>query len=234
MAENYFEFLKENCGAAVIKNVCIRYPVVKKLEDSLKSEWGCYPELLSDADLLYDIAEVFRSSELVDFRSISTDFQKVYARCDAEQRSMRKSFRENSSLEYSKLFDILTEVCWLISSVEKCMSDRRKTLCLIRDFKEIAPIMKEYLEKMYNRAIENHDEYVYINDALEYKNDSIILKFSKSHYERTWQYIKEGWSIQELERELVWRKDQCLKLLRQYYCFTMTLAMAERTRRISR
>lgn len=235
MAENYFEYIKERYGSAVIKNVCKKYPVMGKLAASANTEWENYSDVLKDSELLYSIADIFRSKELLGYQKPSKDYERLYDRCETVQKSIRRIFRENGKLDYDQLFDSIVDLCWLIASFENSSSDPREDIILLSNMGDIPKCFANYMDWEYERAIEYHNRSVYIQEAIDYKKEkSIITRLQKEIYKESWQYIREGWTKRDLEQELWDCRNICSRHLTRYYCFTVTMALAEKIRRTCR
>lgn len=232
MADSYFEYTLSKCKSSVIKTVCARYQLKQWLQKSVKEEWSNYGEITNDSELIYEVAELFRRGELLRCCDVNGDSRIIYDRCISSILDIRINWRNGNGLDYDNLFDALADVCWMVASVYASERGRKENVILLCNQKQINESLRDYLEFLYDAAIHEHNESVYIGEGIQAKNEHPFLRYKYEYkYAESLRYINSDLTIQELENRKQLQKGFCSRHLTLYYGLTATAALADNIRK---
>ena len=232
MADSYFEYTLSKCRSSIIKMVCTRYEVKQKLQKSVTEEWNTYAGIISDRELLLNVSEFLKSGELFRCCYVYGDSERLYNRCMSSMRNILTDYRNSKSVTYDRLFDALTDVCWLIASVSASEQNRLDKVVLLSNQKQINIALKDYLELLYVAAIHEHNESVFVGEGIQAKNEHPFLPFRYDYkYQESARYVNSNLTPSELKEIQRQQQDFCTKHLTIYYGLTVTAALADNIRK---
>lgn len=228
MSDTYFEYTLLQCRSQKISNVCSRFSIRKRLLDSISEEWGGYNRIIRDYELMDAVDDIFRFGEITKGCGANEDFSNLYSRCESDYYALRRAWKNREGLDYDRLFDALVELCWLIASAYNSNQSNNRYIVLLDNRKQIVESVKLYLDDLYANAIQDHNESVYIAEAIRHKKEHTLApSFFDSQYPQSDWYIREGWTTKALEYEQQNFKTRCSLQLAQYYGLTATAALAD-------
>ena len=232
MPETYFEYTLSKCISHLTKNVCARYSSLVKLRNSPEKEWSEYTSITKDHELMYAVDDLFRFDEITKERDVAGDSSVLYGRCESNYYALRRAWRNRDGIDYELLFDILVELCWLLASAYNSKQKNDRYIVLLSDQNQIAESVKNYLATRYDEAIKEHKESIYIAEAIRHKKEHTwIPSFYDSQYPQSDCYIREGWTLNDLENARLRYKSDCSHHLALYYGLTATAVLAYNYRR---
>ena len=232
MTNTYFEYALSNCKSQVIKRVCERYSTKGKLIESVENEWGDYRRIISDRAVLQAIQTLFGSRGILDESFYSADSLVLYERCASVYSEIMCSWRKENAIEYERLFNSLIDICWLIASTYSSNTRKERYVILLSDQNIIHDSIRSFLESVYETAISDHNEGVYISEGINAKKEHLFFPWLyDNRFDQSMYYIRSDMT----SRDLQYRKDEyvmdCRTRLSIYYSLTATAALAENIRR---
>ena len=233
MINSYFEYALINCRTHVITSVCERYQLKEKLIESVNKEWGEYKGITYDRNMLLSIQSLFEPEGVLDEGCYSGDSLILFDRCVSVYSSIRESLRKDKLVDYDSLFNSLVDICWLVASVYNSNMKNDKYVILLSNQKDIRDSAKSFLESVYVKAIQNHNEMVYITEAINAKKEHpLFTGLYDNQFEESEYYIQSNMTQKELLHIKNMHKSDCRTNLSMYYCLTATAVLAENIRRL--
>ena len=225
MSESYFEYTLLQCRSQVIKNVCnvfsIRRELIKKAHDSFNG----YDNITTDRRLFKSAGICFQNHSIIDPDKLNNDALIVYTRC-------KDALLSEELLDYDQWFNFLTEVNWLFASIQYANQTNSRRIMLLSDLEIIRGCLRDYLQELYDSAVEYSNECVYINEALRARQ-RILTGLYPFEHEESRQYLSPDISYSYLESLLNELREESIGKMALFYGLTATAALENEVRRFS-
>ena len=233
MADSYFDYILSKGKRVPISQVCQRYATRTQFIKSVAEDWGEYIGITSDSGFFYAVEDIYRQEEIIRYCDVIGDSKRIYERCWQSLKNIRIDWQKGDGLDYNRLFEALSDLCWLLASKQIAENGRKRNIILLDEPLESNNAIKQYLESRYDAAVRNHNESVYIADAIRVMNEHPFLHTkSDCQFEEAKKYVQEGWVRSDLQNAKVQYESFCLKELRIYYGLTATAIHMEDIRRM--
>lgn len=190
MSETYFEYTLSQCRTQIIKTVCDVVPTRAALQKKAQEGFNGCRNITADRRLMETVAVCFQNPEIINPDQLDDDCNIVFERC-------RRTVLSGENLEYEKVFDLLVEVNWLLASIQHNKARRTRNIPLLNDPKLIRDCIREHLLGLYNSAIDDYNECIYIDEALQARK-----KFFQGLYPFKYEESKRYLSLDILHSEL--------------------------------
>lgn len=225
MSESYFEYTLLQCRSQVIKNVCnvfsIRRELIKKAHDSFNG----YDNITNDRRLFKSVGICFQNHSIIGPDKLNHDSLIVYTRC-------KDALLSEELLDYDQWFNFLTEVNWLFASIQYANQTNSRRIMLLSDLEIIRGCLRDYLQELYDSAVEYSNECVYINEALRARQ-RILTGLYPFEHEESRRYLSPDISYSYLESLLNELREKSIGKMALFYGLTATAALENEVRRFS-
>ena len=152
----------------------------------------------------------------------------IYTRCKESLDDIRTNWRNRKVLDYDALFNVLVDLCWLLASNSFSERNRHSNVALLSNHDQINKSLSSYLDALYNAAINEHNESVYVSEGINAKNEHpIIPTLYDNCYEESMRYIRSDSTRSELQDLKGQYEHWCNYHLSLYYGLTATAALAD-------
>ena len=221
--DNYFEYALSRCKSMNISAICEIVPTQAALRKKADKGFNGCRNITADWRLFKVVDICLHNDKIIDHIKLSEDALTIYQRCiDAELT--------REGLTYSFCFDRLADLIWLLSSVHISRNERKNSILLLSDKSAIRTAIKEYLFGLYNSAVLDNNECVYIDEAQKARNKffSGLYPFK---FEESMRYLSLDYTSRNLDEEYTYYKNNSLNKMALFYGLTATAALIEDIRR---
>ena len=223
MANSYFEYALLQCQLSSISNICSVDSTTEALLERASGEFNGCNNITADHRLLKAVAGCLQNHDVIIPNRLDNDAKTIYDRCIT-------FFEGNPEIGYERCFDHLVELNWLLASIHSAKETRKHNISLLIDPEEILNSIKSHLRELYNSAVHDNNECVYIQEALQAKK-IIFSGLYNFQYDSSRYYLSDIFSRSDLEKmESDYRKNSIRKIS-LFYGLTATAALAESIRR---
>ena len=200
MADTYFDYVLSKCRSQGIKRVCERYSTRAQLQKSVTETWNDYPSIIKDGKLLFALRDLFQNGELFRACNVTGDSLIVFNRCKESLDDIRTNWRNRVGLNYGTLFNVLVDLCWLLASNAFSERNGYRTVVLLNNHDQLNESLRSFLDFLYDVAIKNHNESVYVGEGINAKNEHpLIPALYDNRYEESMRYIRSDSTPSELQ-----------------------------------
>lgn len=199
MEDNYFNYIINNCSRkANIRLCCSVYKSMENFIAAVNSEFNGYTNYACDKRVINAVYGTFRGrtlNRLFLTNAFTDDALLIYNRCKTGLEKLLKL----DAIDHEYMFDVMTDYCWLQASIEDCLS-RKKTQIILLDQPNIIRLkLRNYLSDVYQNAIDEGNECLYINEAIDAQK-RILTGLYPFKYEQSKKYAFSVNTIPELEQ----------------------------------
>lgn len=228
MADTYFDYVLSKCRSQGIKRVCERYSIRANLQKSVSETWNDHPSIIKDGDLLYALRNLFQDREMFRVCDVTGDSLIIYNRCKDSLNDIRTNWRNRQGLDYDALFNVLVDLCWLLASNAFSECNRYSKVTLLSNHEQINESLRSFLDFLYDAAIKEHNESVYVGEGINAKNEyPFIPALYDNRYEESMRYIRSDSTCSELQDAKGQYEYWCNYHLALYYGLTATAILAD-------
>ena len=200
MADSYFDYVLSKCGLQRIRRVCKRYTTRAQLQKSVTETWNDHPSIIKDADLLYALSDLFQDREMFRVCDVVGDSLIIYNRCKDSLNDIRTNWLNKQGLDYDALFNVLVDLCWLLASNAFSERNGSRIVTLLSNHDQINESLYSFLDFLYDAAIKEHNESVYVGEGINAKNEHpFIPALYDNRYEESKRYIRSDLTRSELQ-----------------------------------
>ena len=208
MANTYFDYVLSQCRAQRISDICEVVSTRRALMEKANSGFNGCNNITADWRLFETVKVCLDNHGIIDPNTLGRDALEIYNRCRAVAFS-------DGSINYKRFFDMLVDYNWLQASIQNAKNEPSRCIDLLSDPIRMRSSLKEYLLCVYNGAVQDNNECVYIDEAIQAKGKLFTGLFPFQHEE----------SMQQDKRE------NSHKEMALFFGLTATAALAENIRR---
>ena len=219
MADTYFEYVLSQCRSPVISTVCEVVSSREALIEKANSGFNGCNNITADWRLLETVKDCLDKHDIIDPNLLGRDSWEVYNKC-------RTIAFSDGSISYDRFFDLLVDFNWLQASIQNTKKGSSRYIELLSNPVIIRHSLKEYLLGVYNGAVQDSSECVYIDEAIQAKGKFFTGLFP-FQYEESRYYASPDFSLQELRAMQQDRKENSHKGMALFFGLTATAALAE-------
>ena len=223
MADTYFDYILSQCRTQGISDICKVATTRKALKEMANSGFNGCCNITEDRRLFETVEDCLDNHEFIDPNTLGRDALEVYNRCRAVAFSA-------GSINYDRFFDLLVDFNWLQASIQNAKNVQSRYIELLSDPIKIRCSLKEYLLGVYNDAVRDRDECVYINEAIQAKGKFFPGLFT-FRYEESRYYVSPDFTKSDLRSELQDRMENSHKGMALFLGLTATAVLAENIRK---
>jgi len=191
-------------------------------ERAAKGVNGC-GNVTADWRLLKTVSVCLQNQDIINTSQLDADARIIYERC-------REVFLSDSRIGYEECFDHLNELNWLLASIQSAKENNWRHAALLVDPVKINEFIKSYLLELYNSAVRDNNECIYIKEALQARR-KIFSGLYDFKYEESRYYLSQEFLHSDLEQMESEYKDNSICKMALFYGLTATAALAENIRR---
>ena len=223
MAETFFDYALSQCRMSSISAVCSIDSTRKALmERAAKGLNGC-SNVTADWTLFKTVSGCLQNQIIINSGRLDADARIIYERC-------RKVFLSNNKIGYESCFDHLNELNWLLASIQNAKENNQRRIKLLIDPAKIDDCIKSHLLELYNSAMNDNNECVFIKEALRARG-KIFTGLFHFQYEESRYYLSQEFSHSDLEQMKNDYRDNSICKMALFYGLTATAALAANIRR---
>lgn len=220
MEKTYFDYVLSQWKRIGVQRICEIYKTRDRfVEGALDSFNGC-TDITSDWRLLNAISDYLRKHCLISPSRLSPDANEVYVRC--KEFFLRMNTLNQS--QYDACFDGLADLCWLLASIDLYKENPQGYCDLECDPNKIRKGLKRYLANLYYSAINENNECVYIQEALQNRHKFF---YSPQNKEAKKYFSSSEYPCSELEKLWDSYREKSISNMALFYGLTATAALAE-------
>ena len=223
MANTYFDYILSQCRTQGISAICEVVSTRKALTDKANSGFNGCINITADWRLFDTVKICLDNHGIIDPNILSRDALEVYNRC-------RTIAFSDSSINYDHFFDMLVDFNWLQASIQNAKNEPSRFIDLLSDPIRIRCALKEYLLDVYNGAVQDSNECVYIDEAIQAKGKFFTGLFP-FQYEESRYYASPDFMTSDLRSMQQNRRENSHKGMALFFGLTATAALAENIRR---
>ena len=231
MVQSYFEYTLKQCDDSVIPDVCIPYKTKSELLKKATTGFNGNRYILGRDRLVSAAAELIAENGYIVISALGRDAEKLYLRIERNIKEMEKKIWNHIDIDQERLFDILVDLNWLISSIyiHEQRGERGDISLLTSSTTICKGIKKGLSEVLYENALYEQDR----SEQYETAQMTRYAFLPGMHPDpQVRDYFGQGYtysdfkSLQEKARECSIRK------MALFYGLTATAAKAEQIRRM--
>lgn len=223
MAGTYFDYIILQCRTQGVGSVCAVVSTRKALMGKANSGFNGCNNITADWRLFETVKVCLDNHGIIDPNPLSRDALEVYNRC-------RAVVFADSSINYDRFFDLLVDFNWLQASIQNAKNESSRYVDLLSNPIKIRSSLKEYLLGVYNDAIRDSNECVYIGEAIQAKG-KIFTGLYPFQYEESRYYASLDFTTSDLESMQQDKKENSHKGMALFFGLTATAALAENIRK---
>lgn len=224
MADTYFDYALSQCRVPSISAVCSVDPTRKALQERAKKEFNGCSNITADWRLLKTVSVCLQNQDIINSNQLDADAMTVYERC-------REVFLSDIKIGYERCFDYLNELNWLLASVQNAKENNQCHVTLLIDPLKIDEFIKSHLLELYNSAVRDNNECVYIKEALQARKKTFSGLYD-FQYKESRYYLSQEFLHSDLEQMKIDYRDNSICKMALFFGLTATAALAENIRRI--
>ena len=225
MSDTYFEYTLSKCRTQGITSICGVVSTRNELIGMANSGFnGCF-NVTADWRLLETVKACLYNQDIINPNTLSSDALEIYKR----SRCRIAAFSEGS-ICYERLFDLLVEINWLQASIQNAKIINSQYVELLSSSFLLPKSLKKYLHDVYNGAIKDNRECIYIEEAIQVKG-KLFKGLYPFQYEESKNFASTDFTISDLELRLRDRKENSIMGMSLFLGLTATAALAEDIRR---
>ncbi len=155
MVKSYFEYTLEQCSESVIPAVCSLFKTKTKLLEAATKGFNGNDHILGQGWLILAAVDFIAEHGYIGFSELDSDAKKLYARCERNLKEMKQENRNHIDIDREKLFNVLVELNWLLSSKYTHIQRRESGLISLLESPSIIRIglRKGLAEVLYETAL---------------------------------------------------------------------------------
>ena len=223
MAETYFDYALSQCRLPSISAVCSVDLTRKALQERATKGFNGCSNITADWRLLKTVSVCLQNQDIINSNQLDADAMTIYERC-------RDVFLSDIKIGYERCFDYLNELNWLFASVQNSKEKNQRHITLLTDPFEIDKFIKSHLLELYNSAVRDSNECIYIKEALQARK-KIFSGLYDFQYEESRYYLSQEFLPSELEQMEIDYRDNSICKMALFFGLTATAAFAENIRR---
>ena len=223
MADTYFDYALSQCRMPSISAVCAVDPTRMALQERAAKGFNGCSYVTADWRLLKMVSVCLQNQDIINSRRLDADAMTIYDRC-------REAFLPDCKMGYESCFDHLNELNWLLASVQGAKENNQRTTKLLADSVKIDEFIKVHLLELYNSAVRDSNECVYIREALQARK-KFFSGLYDFQYEESKYYLSQEFMYSNLVQMESEYKDNSICKMALFYGLTATAALAENIRR---
>ncbi len=220
---NYFDYVLSQCRSQSIKLICEVVPTRRELIDKAAKEFNGCKNITADWRLIRAVQNCFDNSQIINHRSLDFDTRDVFDRCYHSICSKEKPSHE-------QLFEALVDFNWLMAAIHNSQINKCRMVRLQANHHELIKSTKDFLLEIYNNAIDEYNECIYIDEALKAKKKFLPhlydFRFQESRYYASPDFTT--FDLQDIKQE---HHGNSIEKMSLFYGLTATAALAEDIRR---
>lgn len=222
MANTYFDYVLSQCRTQGISAICEVVSTRKALTDMANSGFNGCKNITADWRLTETVEDCLYNHRKIDPNALSRDALEIYNRCRAISFS--------DGINYDRLFDMLVDFNWLQASIQNAKKEPPRSIELLSDPIRIRCSLKEYLLDVYTGAVQDSNDCVYIDEAIQAKGKFFTGLFPFKHEESRY-YASPDFITSDLRSIQQDRRENSHKGMALFFGLTATAALAENIRR---
>lgn len=223
MANTYFDYALSQCQMPSISTVCSVDSTRKALQERAAKGFNGCSNVTADWRLLNTVFVCLQNQDIINSSRLEADSMTIYERC-------RGAFLSDCRIGYESCFDHLTELNWLLASIQNAKENNQRLISLLIDPAKINEFIKAHLLELYNSAVHDNNECVYIREALharkKFFSDLYDFRYEESRYYLSQEFLHSD--LEQMESEY---RDNSICKMALFYGLTATAALAENIRR---
>lgn len=223
MANTYFDYALSQYRMQSISAVCSVDSTRKALQERAAKGFNGCSNVTADWRLLKTVCVCLQNQEIINSNQLDVDARTIYERC-------RKVFFSDNRIGYESCFDHLIELNWLLASVQNARENHLRHIKLLIDPAKIDECIRSHLLELYNSAVHDNNECIYIKEALQARKKILVGLFRFEHEESRY-YLSQEFSYSSLEQMEIDYRDNSICKMSLFYGLTATAALAENIRR---
>ncbi len=223
MTDTYFNYVLSQCQTQGIASICKVVFTRKSLLEMANSGFNGCRDITANWRLLEAVKDCLNNFGIIDPNALGRDASEIYNRCK------NWDFSEDSK-NYDRFFDLLVEFNWLQASIHEAKNNASRYVDLLSDPIKIQHSLKEYLLDVYNSAVRDSNQCVYIDEAIRAKG-KIFTGLFPFQYEESKYYASQNCMVSDLRVMQEACKQNSLKGMSLFLGLTATAALAENIRR---
>ena len=220
---NYFDYVLSQCRSQSIKLICEVVPTRRELIDKAAKEFNGCKNITADWRLIRAVQNCFDNSQIINHRSLDFDTRDVFDRCYHSICSKEKPSHE-------QLFEALVDFNWLMAAIHNSKINKCRMVKLQVNHHELIKSTKAFLLEIYNNAIDEYNECIYIDEALKAKG-KIFTGLYPFQYEKSKKYAWSDYTYSDLKSMQHEFTENSISRMSLFYGLTATAALAENIRR---
>lgn len=223
MADTYFDYALSQCRMPSISAVCSVDSTRMALQERAKKGFNECSNITADWRLLKTVSICLQNQDIINSNQLDADAMTIYERC-------REVFLSDIKIGYERCFDYLNELNWLLASVQNAKDNNQCHVTLLVDPLKIDEFIKSHLLELYNSAVRDNNECVYIKEALQARK-KIFSGLYDFQYEESRYYLSQEFLHSDLEQMKIDYRDNSICKMALFFGLTATAAFAENIRR---
>lgn len=221
MADTYFDYVLSQCRVQGISSVCAVFSTCETLIERAYLGFNGCNDITADRRLFETLKVCLDNYGIIDPNKLGRDALELYNKC-------RTVAFSDESISYDRFFDLLVDFNWLQASIQDAKNGRH--IDLLSDPIRIRHALKEYLLNVYNDAVQDSNDCVFIGEAIQAKG-KIFTYFFPFQYEESRYYASPDFSTSELISMKQDRMENSHNGMALFFGLTATAALAENIRR---
>ena len=226
---SYYEYVANQCRDEAIPLVCsfcnTKDELLHKAQEGADGNKGIFGQ----GWLIAGAISCINDRSAFNLESMNKDALIVHKRCFIRLMKMRDESRDRIDVDRDFMFDVLVELNWLLGSMEQSIEKSRSSIILMSDMTACRDSLRNALLDIYSSAVEDHNECVYIDEALEARKRFFTRRYP-FHFEGSKKYLSPDYQTSTIEG---WRSEYQIRNIEKMALFlglTITAAKAEEIR----
>jgi len=223
MAETYFGYAVSQCRIPSIKSVCSVYSTLKELKDRAAEGFNGSSSVTADRRLFNTVSGCLKNKEIINPNRFDMDALTIYERC-------RERVFSGNRMGYESWFDNLIDINWLLASIQNADENNHRGVSLLIAQDKVDYYIREYLLNLYNSAVQDNNECVYLKEAMQAKR-KLFSGLYDFQYEESKKYLSSDFQYSDLEQREYEYRDESICKMSMFLGLTATAVLEKNIRR---
>lgn len=226
MADTYFDYVLSQCRTQSIESVCSVDSTRKALQERAAQGFNGCNNVTTDWRLLKVVSTCLQNPDIIANERLNEDAQTIFLRC-------KSFFLSDVEKGYGCYFDHLVELNWLFASIQNANETNQGIISLLIDPDKVLDALNSHLLGLYNSAIHDNNECVYIEEAIQARKKFCTGLYAFK-YEESKYYLSLDFTISNLTNMKDELRDNSICKMALFYGLTATAALTDSIRRYSK
>jgi len=201
--------------------VCGVYSTLNDLRDGATDSFNGCSNITADRRLFNTVSACVEN--IINPNRLDKDALTLYERC-------RERVFSDDRMGYESCFDNLIDLNWLLASIQNADGNNQRRVSLLIDSAKVNNYIREHLLNMYNSAVRDNNECVYIREAMQARR-KFFSGLYDFQFEESKKYLYQEFQHSDLEQIESEFRDESICKMSLFFGLTATAVLEQNIRR---